>query len=462
MSAKSNKPQKGRKKLDVSPRDLPEQVVESAGQPFEQLNAAKEAEPKDKKGSLVEPRALPKRDDDDATMKEAMRLMLEEGQTREEVAKQLKIEPLQVRHWENAYHEFLQRDLNEGEYHDTDAQLRDLPESERARFNDNWDQVSEKATERRIKVSAWREKLMVNPLTRWFFSNKHGDLDWGVIIGLLVALAACVFTVKYITNERSGDVAELDGDVFIPAALEGIEHNAESAAQAVVKFHQTEKWEDKLQYVIAPDRVKPLMEKWYQEHPDEVHLDHITFVTDNLVEHKGRHFVILAVQGRNTEDSALDSRDFFMAIEKIGNKYLVDWEVSSGYQPMSMERYREEKPVTPLEFRLTFEQDNYYNFGFKEETYYCFKASYLGLNDPIFVYGRRDDPKATEINNTLDLEATLGVIAKLRYPPNAPTGDQVEMVEVVGMTWFKDYSKKTAQVVNPASEVMQAQVQSLN
>ena len=445
MSDPSNTPKKRPSKLEVAPRDLPEHV-EITEQPFQQLNASSTPsdEPAESGASLIKPRDLPNRDravieDEDATMHEAMRLMLEEGKTREQVARQLKVAPLKLRHWEDAYHEFLQRDLNEGEYHDTDAQLRDLPEHERARFNENWSQVLEKASERRVKVSPLREKLMKHPLTRWFFRNEHGDLDWGVIVGMIVAIAACTFVVSYIKGERTSDIADEEGGVFEPETI-GVSHDGTAAGKAVVGFHGTKTWEEKLKYVINPEKVKPLMEKWYTDNPSHVYYDHITFAKDRDIDHNGRHFVILGVQARKAEGSALDVHNFFMAIEKRGDHYLVDWEVSSGYQPMPMKQFMEEKPTDPLEFRLTFSSDDYFNYGFKKDTYFCFKATYLGLDkdDPIYVYGRRDNPDVQELDATLDFQPSIGVISMLKYPPNAPASDQVEMTEVVEMTWIKD------------------------
>lgn len=449
MSSHPNDPS-DRSKVDIAPRQLPE-PHEDLGAPFEQLNSAHRAEETGQDSASggrlgIQPRQLPGQagaDSEIATMKEAMRLMVEEGQSREQVARKLKIAPLKLRHWENAYHEFLQKDLNEGEYHDTDAQLRDLPDDVKNRFHENWDQVMEKATERRVKVTPLRAKLMANPITRWFFRNEHGDLDFGVITGVTIVVLGLVFASSFISsfsNAKATLAGEDPGGAFVYGELGGVAHDPKLAWQTVVDFHKTPTWEEKLEYVIAPDRVRPLMEDWYRRHPEDIYYNRIGYYEDFTLTHDGDSYLNVAVEVSKATDLPGNEKPFYMAMKRTKSGYKVDWEVSSGYQPMDVVDYREQRPVTPMEFRFTIEKGDYFNFGFTSDDYHCFTATYVGLDRPFFIYGRKDDPTARDLHTMLEeVKPSMGAIVRVRYPEKAQADDQLILEGVVSKTWFRKY-----------------------
>ncbi len=444
MSEKSSSSDQAHQKVEVEPRGLPERY-DPAGDPFEQLNQGARPAERDS-SSVIQPRDLPERDPseelsarEERTLRQAARL-LQEGKSREEVAKQLQIEPLKLRRWETAYHQFFQKDLNDGDYHNTDAQLRDMPDDAREKFHDNWEQVLEKETERRVKVGPTRAKLMAMPWTRWLFRNDHGDLDFGTIGGVFVALIALGVTMVYINNARSNPVAEDVGDdeLMIGGDLSTVQHDPKEAARAIVAFHRTKTWEEKLDYVIDPERVKPLMEEWYTKHPEDVYLERITFHADQEVDDGGRNFFIVAIQGGDEDQNVALDRPFYMAVEKRPGGYRVHWEISSGYEQMPMEEFIANKVTTPTEFRLQVELSDYYNFDFQDDQWISFSATKMGMIDPIFIYGKRNDPEILEIESLLKIVARpKGVIVKLRFPDNATVSNQAEITEMVSSSWFR-------------------------
>ena len=97
MSKPSSSSDPQKKKVGVEPRALPERHDDNLGTPFEQLNEDSPTEsPTEESRGFIQPRSLPKHEA--ATILEAARL-LHEGKTHDEVAKQLKIEPLKLRRW---------------------------------------------------------------------------------------------------------------------------------------------------------------------------------------------------------------------------------------------------------------------------------------------------------------------------------------------------------------------------
>lgn len=439
MSESSESPEPQKKKLDVAPRTLPDRH-EDLGDPFEQLNESRAEESAAEEGSrsMIQPRDLPEKDE--ATILQAARL-LKAGKSHDEVAAQLKIEPLKLRRWEAAYSATFQQDLNEGDYHDTDAQLRSLDEEAKEKFQGNWEQVTEKATERRVKTGPVRAKLMANPFTRWMFRSETGALDLGALTGIVVALVGVGVAVSYMNRSRDAQVEEEDLGILVSLDDVGkVVHNPQAAAKAVIAFHRTEKWEDKLDLVTHPEIVRPLMKAWYEKYPDKVHYDRITFVTDQPVEEQGRYFVLLGMLVGDDDNLPMDDEHSFVAVQLMedGN-YKVDWETSSGYQPYSFVELTEQRPTEPFELRLTVEASDFYNFGFDEETYFSFRGTFLGQDAGLYLYGRRDQPDVRQLSNTLKVRENSGVIAKVRYPVNAASENQVELLEVISQSWFRRY-----------------------
>lgn len=441
MSEESSSSTPPKKKVGVEPRNLPERFDEEVGDPFEQLNSG--ARPNDSvenERGMIQPRSLPK--SEEATILEAAR-MIREGKSYDEVAKHLRIEPLKLRRWETAYSTEFQKDLNAGDYHDTDAQLRDLADDEKEKFQGNWEQVTEKETARRVKVGPIRAKLMGHTATKWLFRGEHGDVDYGTITGILVAVVGLGMALRYMNDARANPESEVDqGGVFVGLEdLSKVDHEPEEARDVVIAFHKTETWEEKLALVSNPDKVKPLMEAWYRKHPEAVSYDRLTFVMDQPIEFGDRNFYQIGLIVVNDEDNAADNQNSVVAVERMPNgEYKVEWETSSGYQPMSIDELKAKTPTAPVELRFTIEASNYYNFGFQEDKYTAFVGTFLGNPDPVYLYGNREDPEARKIASALELTDSMGVIVKVRYPENPQANDQLEVVEFVNDSWFRDYS----------------------
>lgn len=430
-------------KIEITPRDLP-QEKEAVGQPFEQLNAQPKSAAAETGKSIVRPRSLPDRDGldeldrrDAARMKEAIRWMVEEGKTREEVAQQLKIEPLKLRPWETAYHEMVQRNLNEGEYHDTDAQLRDLPAESLDRFQENWDRMMDKVTERRLKIASFKERLLRSPATNWIFRNKRGDFDIAALAGAGLGLTLLVGGSLYLLSLRGRVAADDEKTVYVPSEFQRVVHDQKAALDAIVGFMQSKTWEDKLPYVTDSEKMRPLMEKWYRERPEQVHYDSIGLAADQPLEDSGREFLLLAVIASKKEDPS-NGKPFYLFMEKTPQGYKMDWEVSAGYQSMPLDEFVKTKPTTPVELRLLLQQSEYYNFQFTPDKYLAFEATHMEMAEPLYLYAPRSDRAATQIYNNLGVKGkNSGALVKVKFPKDAKAPNQLELVEVVSETWLR-------------------------
>lgn len=112
------------------------------------------------------------------------------------------------------------------------------------------------------------------------------------------------------------------------------------------KFYSCKTWEDQLQYVIEPERVRPLMEAYYKKetYSSTVNLDNDV----NIKRFQGKNHVIYKV-----------NRNY---IVQTDDGYKIDWEATMEFNPVSLLEMRN-YPKKEFEYRGDFWQKNIGNFN---------------------------------------------------------------------------------------------------
>ncbi len=228
--------------------------------------------------------------------------------------------------------------------------------------------------------------------------------------------------------------------------------NLVSAVGLIEKFYAAPTLEEKLKCVRLPARVRPMMEKYYQTHS----LQPLTIGSQEeftkLSPTKDTYFVMLSVMVNEpdpfTQGEVMEVKRFF-AVEEILTKdnsmeYLLDWEIAMQHQEMSLDEFKQSQPTaaTPFRCQMRLSPDGaYYNHGFIDPTEWTavelvypgqddFKLhGYLSLKTEV---GRRYDSYFKE----RPVGEVMSCVAKLKYPPNAPSRSQVIVDEVVQESWF--------------------------
>lgn len=224
--------------------------------------------------------------------------------------------------------------------------------------------------------------------------------------------------------------------------------NEDLASKVVSDFLSGAGVEAKLAYVRQPDRVRPLMEAWYQKHPDKPAKADEVLSRDKFTVGSA-YFVkleMLVTAPDPLDDKLTRSEKRFFVIEekKTGDSdysYKVDWETTVGYNEMSFEEFKLQQPRTPVPFRLKIRGSDYYNHGFTNQKKWQAAELYYphaeGGKEIVF-YGYlergtqawRDLAIFTEgINNA-------SVIITLRYPDDAVSREQVIIDCMVHNSWF--------------------------
>ncbi|MES2709509.1 MAG: hypothetical protein V4726_23130 [Verrucomicrobiota bacterium] len=370
--------------------------------------------------------------DDSERVREAVRAVVERGGDLRETAREWKVAPSSIAEWREKYYELLQQEsiattgvpLFEPDLGRKDADLIRIPEAARAHFLENWDRLLRETTSSPLAFhQSPRQVFLENSwLTCWLYED--GELDKSILAGVISGAVAIVVTISFLMARQAAPALAYTSP---PAAAppETVEV-ADLAIEAAQAFFKAPNWEEKLKLVRHPETVRNAVEQYYRDHPDGP-------VTDARM--------MMGMNAKNITSLSFEipsqERFHFLNIARENGEYRVDWETSSFYQEENIRMLREKKSTELTRIAVTLAKgDGYYNYAFSDESRWtCFQLSYPGL--PMSLYGYA--PKDSQI--VIDLEAMLGILNKqavvieVRYPADAKSDNQVEIVKILGEEW---------------------------
>ena len=136
-------------------------------------------------------------------------------------------------------------------------------------------------------------------------------------------------------------------------------------------------------------------------------------------------------------------------------RWLVDWPSAAAIGEVPLAEFRTRRDTTPRLFRLLATRDDYFNRAFANDSeWICLRLSDPTLEHRIYAYARRGTPVAESV-----LKAPLRkgptqspVMLRLRFPADAPTDNQMEITEFVGMGWVTASTAPPAPASPPAPQ----------
>lgn len=371
--------------------------------------------------------------DDSERVREAVRAVVERGGDLRTVAREWKVAPSSIAEWREKYYELLQQDsiattgvpLFEPDLGRKDADLVRIPEAARVHFLENWQRLVLETTESATAFQqSSRQVFLENSwLTCWLYED--GELDKSILAGVITGAVALVVTISFLLARPSTPLVTDVAPVVTEGAVEDTEV-ADLAIKAAQDFFKAPNWQERVKLVRDPDVARPAMERYYQTHPD------------GPIEDAS---MVMGMNSKNITSLSFEipsqNRFHFLNISHEGGKYLVDWETSSFYQEENLNQLRATRSTTPTRIAVTLTKgDTYYNYAFREESKWtCFQLGYPGLPMTFFGYA----PKDSQL--LIDLEAMLGIVKKqavvleVRFPENAKSDNQVEIIKILGEEW---------------------------
>ncbi len=206
--------------------------------------------------------------------------------------------------------------------------------------------------------------------------------------------------------------------------------------ETLTHFFTADTLETQLLWVRDPERVRPLMEKYYENHPVKLvsGFRQLKIKSPTPTETAALHMVDVVL-----EPSQWQRR---LVVEQEESGYKVDWEVAVGYQEQSWASFQETQPTTPKAFRAILLEGQYYNYQFSDRSQYlCWEIVHPQEPDLLlYGYTSMDSPLTDFLMRETTIKASgrrrgPSVIVNLAYPENPQDSSQVLITDLVQKGW---------------------------
>ncbi len=242
--------------------------------------------------------------------------------------------------------------------------------------------------------------------------SKPTPWGWFILLGLTIAGGAVWSLANLQSNKatpeaaRSEDLKTLDQEVRERQEAEATVNRITESVRLYCEADSIEKLE---KVVRHPERVRPLMEQWYQQHSLKatrfLSLDVLQPVT---LENRGSFWMVsCAIEGNRKRSLLLELGDEGMA--------RVDWETEVCYQPMDWDEYAKTRPQGSVDFRVRIEPDQYFSHEFSDSRRWaCFRLRTLKGDQVLFGYIERASEEGQKLIGLLTQSGNKEIAALLR------------------------------------------------
>jgi hypothetical protein len=200
-------------------------------------------------------------------------------------------------------------------------------------------------------------------------------------------------------------------------------------ASAVMKqFLAARTIEEMLVVVREPERIEPLMRDYYRQRPIEP-------VVYRRLPQRGemqtyRNFLVGTV-----ETAKLERRS--VAVQRFPRPMKADWETFVGYCEVPWDKLAEVRPTNPTLMRVRLAPDDYYNYAFSDTSQWqSFRLASYHDEEHIYGYARRGTSLQTELDHRARFNRLAMVTVRIRFPQNAPSPNQAEIIELIADGWL--------------------------
>lgn len=202
-----------------------------------------------------------------------------------------------------------------------------------------------------------------------------------------------------------------------------------AAEEVIGKFLETPTWKERVLLVRDRLRVAPLMSLYYSKNADGPQaFDSIVEATE-ISPKFSQHVVVFEGGGRR-----------IATVEHTVAGPRVDWESFVGSGEMGWSDFLESKQATPALFRVVVSPAGHFENQFGDPSrLQCY--SLRNISEPgakvVYGYAEKGGPIAKALDYQLQLseDATVQMILRLKFPPDAPVDFQVWISQLVQSGW---------------------------
>lgn len=270
-------------------------------------------------------------------------------------------------------------------------------------------------------------------------------LPWGwfALLGLLLVGAVVWSVTRMVDAEQEVEAVQHQAEIKVSedeATDQEIERSLVQMERVVRSFCLAKSVDEMAGMVRHPERVRPLMERYYAENP----LEPLGFQRQRgfqgaMLGTANNFWVVRVVVG--------NGKTKVLLVEEDGDRFLVDWETVVTYQPMNWDSYARDRPKgTTLDFRVSAKPDNLFSHEFvNQEKWSCYLLTAPAREEFLWGYaaknGEADTILRALLRNNTGSHKPVSVILRLGLPQ--------EMRSLRGVIIEKVLSSRWAYVVPP-------------
>jgi len=295
------------------------------------------------------------------------------------------------------------------------------------------------------------EEIVLDLEQAWSERNKTPPVGWFVLTGLVICgLVAWVILSLFKAQPEIKAAHEVKQVILENSQKETIQVQQvlQKMEDCARNYLAADSLESLLPYVRHPERVKPLMEAYYQTHPIKPE----EFERFNRIRSMG----LAGLSFVYTDTLLTNGKSHKILLEELEDgSFVVDWESDVCYQPMKWEEYIKNRPPEAVDMRVKITIDNFYAYEFKNESdLQCFKIKTRDSNEYLFGYLKKGTEVANDIQRIVIKSYQFGskqdipMILRLRFPKDSHSKRCVWIDAMLAPRWTYAKPPVTEQKTN--------------
>jgi hypothetical protein len=243
-----------------------------------------------------------------------------------------------------------------------------------------------------------------------------------------------------LADERPQRYEETAATVPMPVDIEALPLlNAESLFRegelCIQKYLDAPTWRDRLLYVYEPDRMRRLMEDFYET---QNAVDPLIGAAMDKGHYRINDTEVLIFSFRSPR--ALGKLEVALRKNDAG-QWVIDWESFVAYSERSFAALKQEKPLRPVLMRGMAKIDDYYNYEFSDsKAYLSLKLESPEGDEAVHAFCRRDSEMGRWLINDLGADAasslTKGYSLWVAFPKDAQSNRCLNLVQIAAGRWL--------------------------
>ncbi|MDC0088270.1 hypothetical protein OAI07_01870 [Akkermansiaceae bacterium] len=229
---------------------------------------------------------------------------------------------------------------------------------------------------------------------------------------VVVTLAAVGLLLYTKSDEESTDAVALSDRELSKDALSATEDEKEALddlaqlERCLDSYLSAETVDEKIKFCRHPERVRPLLEHYYESHVmAPVSYKWVADLKPLVLDGGSFNFVqAITSDGEPKVDVAAN-----LLLEKLDGSYKVDWETDVCYLPIGWNEFLDKPHAEPLRMRVFAETANVYLGDFSDdEKYHCYKIETRDSEDFIYAYVEQTSETGLKMSELMKLAKAVG------------------------------------------------------